>query len=352
MTPSVWWRKPLWRTSDHLNGVCPTIHAVQFWTWERLFPSFSDTHLTQVQHHNGLDVTVYWKPMHTHWPVPGFLLTPPYPCEEGSCEVSVQQSQRHHHALPPRATCKLNGSTCQESSNRIGIPVLLHPVNCQSPSLRSHWWGGQPADSMHPLCGWHEWRDQIHQGYYFRVVFSHKLSSLVTRVKDTLPQSWVVYRIPCNCGKVYIGETVRTRMKGTRKQAGTTAMSAIAEHIHGLAPTLHQMGGDHHCGLSQRTLRASTEKGHPHPLSFSPRNMSTTMREQNFWYAGLQPWQHGNKGVLVTQWGERLTLKSVWNFALVSYALSKATYTASSQNVGNNFQQSVTKNFPLQQDWQ
>ena len=46
--------------------------------------------------------------------------------------------------------------------------------------------------------------------FNIRVVFKsgRTLRSMLTKVKDTLPpgkQSNVVYRIPCNCGQVYIG---------------------------------------------------------------------------------------------------------------------------------------------------
>ena len=48
--------------------------------------------------------------------------------------------------------------------------------------------------------------------FNIRVVFKsgRTLRSMLTKVKDTLPlgkQSNVVYRIPCSCGQVYIGET-------------------------------------------------------------------------------------------------------------------------------------------------
>ena len=60
--------------------------------------------------------------------------------------------------------------------------------------------------------------------FNIRVVFKsgRTLRSMLTKVKDTLPlgkQSNVVYRIPCSCGQVYIGETKRrleTRLKEHR----------------------------------------------------------------------------------------------------------------------------------------
>ena len=62
--------------------------------------------------------------------------------------------------------------------------------------------------------------------------------TMLTKVKATLPpgkQSNVVYRIPCSCGQVYIGETKRrleTRLKEHRDacERGMMEKSAVAEH--------------------------------------------------------------------------------------------------------------------------
>ena len=64
------------------------------------------------------------------------------------------------------------------------------------------------------------------------------LRSILTRVKDDLligMNSNVVYKIPCNCGKVYVGETIRrleTRIKEHRTACmrGEVEKSALAEH--------------------------------------------------------------------------------------------------------------------------
>ena len=64
------------------------------------------------------------------------------------------------------------------------------------------------------------------------------LREKLTRVKDKLPMgklSNVVYQVPCTCGKVYIGETVRrldTRLKEHKDACicGQLDKSAIAEH--------------------------------------------------------------------------------------------------------------------------
>ena len=60
----------------------------------------------------------------------------------------------------------------------------------------------------------------------------------LTRVKDVDPplsRTSVVYRVPCSCGKQYIGETKRTlgtRIKEhqTATKRGENEKSAIAEH--------------------------------------------------------------------------------------------------------------------------
>ena len=80
----------------------------------------------------------------------------------------------------------------------------------------------------------------VDREFNIRVVFKsgRTLRSMLTKVKDTLPlgkQSNVVYRIPCSCGQVYIGETKRrleTRLKEHRDacERGMMEKSAVAEH--------------------------------------------------------------------------------------------------------------------------
>ena len=65
------------------------------------------------------------------------------------------------------------------------------------------------------------------ENYNLKVVFKSGpiLYSLLTKVKDPLPKeklAGVVYWIPCQCGKVYVGETqrcLRTRVKEHREHA-------------------------------------------------------------------------------------------------------------------------------------
>ena len=85
---------------------------------------------------------------------------------------------------------------------------------------------------------------RICRRYDIRVAFrsGRSLRSTLARVKDRLPtelSSGVVYQVPCSCGKVYIGETIRrleTRIKEHKDacRKGETNKSAIAEHVWGL----------------------------------------------------------------------------------------------------------------------
>ena len=82
--------------------------------------------------------------------------------------------------------------------------------------------------------------ERISEKFDLRVVFKSGpiLRSLFTRVKDPLPKEklvGMVYQIPRQCGKVYVGETqgcLETRIKEHRDACnkGDTWKSAIAEH--------------------------------------------------------------------------------------------------------------------------
>ena len=90
------------------------------------------------------------------------------------------------------------------------------------------------------MAGMSEDIRRVCRKFNIRVVFKSGqiLHSMLTKVKDTLPlgkQSNVVYRIPCSCGQVYIGETKRrleTRLKEHRDacERGMMERSAVAEH--------------------------------------------------------------------------------------------------------------------------
>ena len=75
------------------------------------------------------------------------------------------------------------------------------------------------------------------RGYGIKVVFKSgpTMRDRLVKVKDKLctgKQSSVVYKIPCSCGKFYLGETVRrlgTRIKDACVH-GSTEKSAVSDH--------------------------------------------------------------------------------------------------------------------------
>ena len=89
-------------------------------------------------------------------------------------------------------------------------------------------------------AGVSEYIRRVCSKFGMKVIFKsgQSLHSVLTKVKDALPmekQSKVVYRIPCSCGRVYIGETKRkleTRLKEHQDacQKGALEKSAVTEH--------------------------------------------------------------------------------------------------------------------------
>ena len=103
--------------------------------------------------------------------------------------------------------------------------------------------GSQEDERKPPLAvvpcvsGVSEWIRKACEKFDLWVVFKSgpTLRSLLTKVKDSLPKEGVVYEIPCQYGKVYVGETQRRlemRVKEHRDACnkGDTWKSAIAEH--------------------------------------------------------------------------------------------------------------------------
>ena len=81
--------------------------------------------------------------------------------------------------------------------------------------------------------------------------------------------SKLVYRIPCNCGQVYIGETrcrLEMRLKEHRDacERGMIEKSAAVEHAWENESPLDPPGGDHSAGQRQKT-GAVGEGGSTHP---------------------------------------------------------------------------------------
>lgn len=84
---------------------------------------------------------------------------------------------------------------------------------------------GHPLVMLPYTAGDSEDIRRVCRRYGMQVIFrsGQSLHSVLSKVKDPLPvekQSKVVYRIPCRCGKAYIGETkkrLETRLKEHRE---------------------------------------------------------------------------------------------------------------------------------------
>ena len=102
----------------------------------------------------------------------------------------------------------------------------------------------QGAHGLHPQRSKHDISTQLKSAVLSEYQGSFKSSHTVrardclTRVKDSLPtcmRSGTVYKVPCTCGKYYIGESIRrleTRLVEHKEACfkGDTHKSAIADH--------------------------------------------------------------------------------------------------------------------------
>ena len=118
---------------------------------------------------------------------------------------------------------------------------------------------------------------------------------MLSRVKDRLPRekhSKVVYRIPCDCGKVYIDETTprfETRLKEHRDthNKGNTETSAVAEHAWN---TQYSIQWDETAIVGQaRGTKELKIMEALHILRPLQTNVSTGIRAWSYQDAGWQP---------------------------------------------------------------
>ena len=121
------------------------------------------------------------------------------------------------------------------------IQSSRHPPQQEGPQESPSKEGDRPPLVVLPYtAGVSENIRRVCRRFGIKVVFrsSHSLRSMLTKVKDALPmekQANVVYRIPCSCGKAYIGETKRrleTRLREHQDACRTQSLqkSAVAEH--------------------------------------------------------------------------------------------------------------------------
>ena len=122
---------------------------------------------------------------------------------------------------------------------------FIHSVSAAKPSREHDGEGEEDRPSIVHLlyvAGVSEQISRVCKDLNIRAVFRSgpTLLSLLAKVKDPLhmeKQANVVYKVPCTCRKLYIGETTRrleTRLKALEHKdaciKGFTNKSAIAEH--------------------------------------------------------------------------------------------------------------------------
>ena len=225
----------------HLNRVRPTIKFTVEQEEDGTLP-FLDT-LLRRREDGSLDVSVYRKPTHTdrylHFEShhPTHVKRGVVRClhDRARRVISTQdnlQKEVDHLAR----VLKQNGYPANFIHNA-SVPPTQETTDVSSPEEE------QEKGSLVVIpyvAGMSEDIRCVCRKFNIRVVFKsgRTLRSMLTKVKDTLPlgkQSNVVYRIPCSCGQVYIGETKRrleTRLKGHRDacERGMMEKSAVAEH--------------------------------------------------------------------------------------------------------------------------
>ena len=227
---------------SHLNSVRPSIKFTVEVEKEGSLP-FLDA-LLQRKDDGNLDVTVYRKPTHTdryldfrsHHPshVKRGLVRCLY---DRARSITTKQEDLQKEECHLTEVLRQNGypSNFIRSSS---IPSRQDVETTEEPLPEE---GRRPPLVMLPYTeGVSEDIRRVCRKFGMKVVFKSGLSlrSMLTKVKDTLAlekKSKVVYQVPCSCGEIYIGETLRrleTRMKEHRDacQKGTLEKSALAEH--------------------------------------------------------------------------------------------------------------------------
>ena len=135
---------------------------------------------------------------------------------------STPHYQVHHGAFSTEPGASHYRRICRR---KITSPPLssrmatLYHLFVRSPPCRNHLHHPddeepQPVVTIPYVSGVSEWIRKASEKFNLKVVFksSPTLRSLLTSVKDPLPMeklARVVYQIPCQCGKVYVGETQR-----------------------------------------------------------------------------------------------------------------------------------------------
>ena len=226
---------------DHLNGIRSSIHFTVELENNGALP-FLET-LLRRNDDGSLDITVHRKPTHTDRYL-NFYSHHPIHVKRGlvkclfdraksitTTQENLQKEEEHvAEALKQNGyPSTFIGSSSRSSQGKEGD---------QEASVEEA--GRTPLVVLPYIAGVSEDIRRVCRRFNMRVAFrsGQTLRSMLTKVKDNLPlgkRSRVVYQIPCSCGQVYIGETIRrleTRMKEHRDacERGTLEKSAIAEH--------------------------------------------------------------------------------------------------------------------------
>ena len=215
------------------------------WSRKRMGHSHSLTHYSGGERMGSLDVSIYRKPTHTdrylHFEShhPTHVKRGVVRClHDRAREIISTQDNLQKEVDHLARVLKQNGYPANFICNA-STPPMQETADTSSRDEEQER-EKEPLVVIPYVAGMSEDIRRVCRKFNIRVVFKSRrtLRSMLTKVKDTLPlgkQSNVVYRIPCSCGQVYIGETKRrleTRLKEHRYacERGMMEKSAVAEH--------------------------------------------------------------------------------------------------------------------------
>ena len=225
----------------HLNGVRPTIKFTMELEKDGSLP-FLDANLTRKED-GTLNISVFRKQTHTD----RYLqFNSHHPVSAKRAAVRSLFDRARNITLQKEDLQKEDHLTATFKQNGYPLPFIRSISSMQKPSTPPEDPDDEEPQEKPPLVvipyvsGVSERIRKACEKFNLKVVFKSgpTLRSLLTRVKDPLPiekLAGVVYQIPCQCGKVYVGETQRrleTRVKEHKDACskGHAEKSAIAEH--------------------------------------------------------------------------------------------------------------------------
>ena len=227
----------------HLNSAHPSIKFRVEVEKDGILP-FLDT-LLRRKRDGTLDVAVYQKPTRTVRYLHFRSHHPPH-VKRGlvRCLFDRARSVTSTQDNLQKEECHLAKVLKQNGYPGAFIRSSRHPPRQEGPQKSPSKEGDRPPLVVLPYtAGVSKNIKRVCRKYGTKVVFRSSLSlcSMLTKVKDALPmgkQANVVYRVPCSCGKTYIGETkqrLETRLREHQDACQTQSLqkSAVAEHAWG-----------------------------------------------------------------------------------------------------------------------